>query len=99
MKHVTSISREGLSSVIVEFHLEVKVNDASQDARAKINAIRRELPDGMKDPVIEKFDFNAMPIISLAVRSNTMSPRDLTTLADGRSSAGSRASRASARRS
>jgi len=82
VKHVNSISREGLSSVIVEFNLEVKVNDVSQEARAKINAVRRELPEGMKEPVIQKFDFNAMPVISLAVQSKTMPPRELTTLAD-----------------
>ncbi len=84
VKHVNSISREGLSSVIVEFNLEVKVNDVSQEARAKINAVRRELPEGMKEPVIQKFDFNAMPVISLAIRSASMSARDLTTLADRR---------------
>ena len=82
VKHVQSISREGLSSVIVEFNLEVKINDVSQEARAKINAIRKELPEGMKEPVIQKFDFNAMPVVSLAVRSNLLNPRDLTTLAD-----------------
>ncbi|MEK6629707.1 MAG: efflux RND transporter permease subunit, partial [Acidobacteriota bacterium] len=82
VKHVNSISREGLSSVIVEFNLEVKINDVSQEARAKINAIRRELPEGMKEPVIQKFDFNAMPVISLAVRSKTLPSRELTTLAD-----------------
>ncbi|MFI5167568.1 MAG: efflux RND transporter permease subunit [Thermoanaerobaculales bacterium] len=82
VKHVQSVSREGLSSVIVEFQLEVKINDVSQEARAKINAIRRELPDGMKEPVIQKFDFNAMPVISLAVRSSILNPRDLSTLAD-----------------
>ena len=64
VKHVNSISREGLSSVIVEFNLEVKVNDVSQEARAKINAVRRELPEGMKEPVIQKFDFNAMPVVN-----------------------------------
>jgi hydrophobic/amphiphilic exporter-1 (mainly G- bacteria), HAE1 family len=82
VKHVNSISREGLSSVIVEFNLEVKINDVSQEARAKINAVRRELPEGMKEPVIQKFDFNAMPVISLAVKSKAMSARDLTTLSD-----------------
>ena len=94
VKHVTSISREGLSSVIVEFNLEVKINDVSQEARAKINAIRRDLPDGMKEPVIQKFDFAAMPVISLAVRSTTLPPRELTTSRTARSSGGSRASRA-----
>ncbi len=82
VKHVNSVSREGLSSVIVEFELEVKVNDVSQEARAKINAIRRDLPETMKEPVIQKFDFAAMPVISLAVRSKTMPPRELTELAD-----------------
>ncbi len=82
VKHVNSVSREGLSSVIVEFNIEVKINDVSQEARAKINSIRRELPDGMKEPVIQKFDFSALPVISLAIRSKTLGPRELTDLAD-----------------
>jgi HAE1 family hydrophobic/amphiphilic exporter-1 len=82
VKHIDSVSREGLSQVIVEFDLEVKINDASQEARAKINAVRRELPEAMKEPVIQKFDIAGMPSVSLAVRSTTLGPRDLTTLAD-----------------
>ena len=82
VKHVVSVSREGLSSVIVEFNLDVRINDASQEARAKINAVRGDLPEGMKEPVIQKFDFNAMPIVSLAIRSKSLSPRELTTMAD-----------------
>ena len=49
VKHVSSVSREGLSSVVIEFELEVKINEASQEARAKINAIRNELPETIKD--------------------------------------------------
>jgi HAE1 family hydrophobic/amphiphilic exporter-1 len=60
----------------------VKINEASQETRAKINAIRNELPEAMKEPVIQKLDFAAFPIISLAVRSNALGPRDLTTLVD-----------------
>jgi len=84
VKHVSSVSREGLSSVMVEFDLNVKVNEASQEARAKINAIRNELPQGIEEPTIQKLDFQAMPIISLAIRSKNLSPRELTTLADRR---------------
>ncbi|MEW6667669.1 MAG: efflux RND transporter permease subunit [Thermodesulfobacteriota bacterium] len=84
VKHVASSSREGLSSVVVEFALEVKINEASQEARAKINAIRKDLPDQIEEPVIQKLDFNAMPIVSLAVRSKLLTPRDITTLADRR---------------
>ena len=82
VKHVYSTSREGLSSVMVEFELNVKINEASQEARAKINAIRNDLPAAMKEPVIQKLDIAGMPVVSLAVRSQTLSPRDLTTLAD-----------------
>lgn len=84
VKHVTSMSRESVSTVIVEFRLEVKINEASQEARAKISAIRGDLPQGIEEPVIQKLDFSAMPVVSLAIRSEGMTPRDLTTLVDKR---------------
>ena len=75
VKHVTSTSRESVSTVVVEFKLEVKINEASQEARAKINAIRGDLPQGIEEPIIQKLDFSAMPIVSLAVRSDRLSPK------------------------
>ncbi len=84
VKHVTSVSREGVSTVIVEFRLEIKINEASQEARAKINAVRGDLPDDIEEPIIQKLDFSAMPIVSLAIRSGVMSPRELTTLVEKR---------------
>ncbi len=82
VKRVISSSREGVSNVVVEFQLEVRINEASQDARAKINGIRGDLPQGIEDPVIQKLDISAIPVVSLAVRSQTLSDRDLTILAD-----------------
>ncbi|MEW6187401.1 MAG: efflux RND transporter permease subunit [Thermodesulfobacteriota bacterium] len=81
-KHVMSISRESVSQVVVEFHLEVKINEASQDARAKINTIRRDLPQDIEEPVIQKMDVGSVPIVSLAVRSEKLSARELTTLVE-----------------
>jgi HAE1 family hydrophobic/amphiphilic exporter-1 len=81
-KHVISISRESLSQVVVEFNLEVKINEASQEARAKINTIRGDLPHDIEEPIIQKLDIGGMPIVSLAVRSERLSPRDLTTLVE-----------------
>ena len=82
VKHVMSTSRESVSNVVVLFHLEVKINEASQEARAKVNAIRGNLPQGIEEPIIQKLDFAAFPIASLAVRSERLSPRDLTTLVE-----------------
>lgn len=78
VKHVTSFSRESVSTVVVEFRLEEKLNEVAQESRAKIAAVRGELPKGVEEPIIQKLDFNAMPVASLAVQSDTLSPRDLT---------------------
>ncbi|HQP84903.1 MAG TPA: efflux RND transporter permease subunit [Thermoanaerobaculia bacterium] len=82
VKHVFSTSREGLSVVYVEFNLEVKINDVAQDARSKISAIRNDLPAGIEEPVIQKLDIGGMAVLSVAVRSERMTPRELTTLVD-----------------
>ena len=82
VKHVISTSRESVSTVVIEFKLEVKVNDASQEARTKVNAIRGDLPQGIDEPIIQKLDFSAMPVASLAVRSDVLSPRQLTVLVE-----------------
>jgi HAE1 family hydrophobic/amphiphilic exporter-1 len=82
IKHVMSTSRESVSTVVILFHLEVKINDAVQEVRAKVGAIRGNLPQGIEDPIIQKLDFSAFPIVSLAVRSERLSPRDLTTLVE-----------------
>jgi len=82
VKHVISFSKESVSTVVVEFRLEIKVNEASQEARSKINSIRGELPSEIEEPIIQKLDFSAMPIISLAVRSTALGPRELSTLVE-----------------
>ncbi len=82
VKHVFSTSREGVSTVMVQFQLEQRVNDCAQEVRAKIGSIRGSLPQGIEEPIIQKLDFNAAPVASLAVRSDSMSPRELTTLVE-----------------
>jgi len=79
---ITSNSLEGVSLVVIEFKLERDVDQAAQDVRAKIEAIRRNLPTDIDPPVVQKFDPSAMPILSLAVSSESMPIVELTTLAD-----------------
>jgi len=82
VKHVNSISQESVSQVWVEFDLDVEVNDAAQEARAKIAAIRGDMPQGIEEPIVQKLDFGAMPIVSLSVRSQTLTPQQLTDLVE-----------------
>ena len=61
---ITSVSLEGVSQVVVEFDLGRDGDQAAQDVRAKIDAVRRELPTDIEQPVVQKFDPSAQPIIS-----------------------------------
>lgn len=82
VNRITSVSIEGVSSVVVEMDLGRDIDVASQDIRAKIEGIRRELPSDIESPVVQKFDPSAQPIISLALASNNVPIDRLTVLAD-----------------
>src|SRR5688500_17908863 len=69
---ITSVTLEGVSQVIVEFDLGRDVDQAAQDIRTKIDGIRRDLPETIEPPLVQKFDPAAMPIVSVAVSSNTL---------------------------
>lgn len=82
VRHIESITTEGFSSVAVEFHLGVKIANAQQDAQAKINAIRADFPKDIKEPVIQRIDFNAAPIVSVAVESAAADIKVLSSAAE-----------------
>jgi len=75
---IQSTSQEGVSIVVIAFKLEVDGKAAAQEVREKVAAIRAELPMEIEDPVIQRFDFQSLPIMSLAVSGNR-SEKDLTT--------------------
>jgi HAE1 family hydrophobic/amphiphilic exporter-1 len=80
--NITSISLEGVSQVIVEFDLDRDVDAAAADIRAKIETIRRDLPEDIDPPIVEKFDPASLPIVSLALSSKSTPLVQLTSLAD-----------------
>jgi HAE1 family hydrophobic/amphiphilic exporter-1 len=81
VKSIISSSTEGTSVVTVEFVLERDIDLAVQDVREKIAAVRRTLPRGIDDPVIEKVDPDAAPVMWFGL-SGEKSVRDLSTYAD-----------------
>ncbi|MFN3420463.1 MAG: efflux RND transporter permease subunit, partial [Armatimonadota bacterium] len=70
VRHVQSQSQQNLSVVMIEFELEVDVDEAAADVRSRISAIRGQLPDGVKEPSIMKFDVGMLPVISFAMTGN-----------------------------
>jgi multidrug efflux pump len=69
IKTLTSISADNASSITAEFTLDRDADLALQDIRAKVSRIRGQLPDDVEDPVIDKLDPEAQPIIWLPIRA------------------------------
>jgi len=78
-----STTIEGQSQVFVSFILDRDIESAAQDVREKVATIVAQLPQGTESPVIEKFDFDAAPVLALVV-SGRRAPREITELADKR---------------
>ena len=70
IKHLRSTSAEGISQVVVEFDLEKNVDVAYQEIQAKIGTVRKELPNDLKEIVVEKFDIDSAPIMAVLVSGN-----------------------------
>jgi hydrophobic/amphiphilic exporter-1 (mainly G- bacteria), HAE1 family len=78
---LTSRSVEGLTQVIIQFELEVQVDQALQEVRDKVAALENELPAGIEPPLVQKFDIGAAPIMGLAV-SGAIPAGELADIAD-----------------
>ncbi len=76
--YIQSTSQENVSLVLIAFKLEVDGKIAAQDVREKVSAIRADLPTDIEDPVIQRFDFASLPIMSFTV-SGSRSDKDITT--------------------
>ncbi|MCK6451337.1 MAG: efflux RND transporter permease subunit [Alphaproteobacteria bacterium] len=82
VRSITSVSREGSSSISVEFRLERDIDGAANDVRDKVARILSRLPDEAEQPVIAKVEADARPIIWFSLISDKLSAMELTDYAD-----------------
>jgi HAE1 family hydrophobic/amphiphilic exporter-1 len=75
-------AQDGFANVTVQFVFEKDVQEASQDIRDKISAIRDQLPAEMKEPILSRFDPQDQAIVQLSLNSNTLDAPSLTRIAD-----------------
>jgi HAE1 family hydrophobic/amphiphilic exporter-1 len=80
---LTSVTLEGVSMITVQFLLERNRDIAAQDVRDKVNTILARLPEGTDPPIIDKFDIDASPVLSIAV-SAPRNLKEITYIADKR---------------
>jgi HAE1 family hydrophobic/amphiphilic exporter-1 len=77
-----STAQSGQAMVLMIFDLDVNSQQVAQDVRDKIDPVKAVLPDSAGDPRVLRFDPSALPIMSLAISSQTLSDRDLTALTE-----------------
>jgi HAE1 family hydrophobic/amphiphilic exporter-1 len=79
IEHLTSTSYEGYSLILIQFELNTDPVEKANEAREKIAVIRSGLPEGIEEPVVQRYDPESMPIMSLTI-SGPRQLKEITTL-------------------
>ena len=78
-----STTKEGISAVTIQFILEKGGAVAAQEVDAKIRSILSQLPEGTDTPIIDRFDLDAAPVVTMAI-SGMRDMREVTEIAKKR---------------
>ncbi len=82
IRTLSSTSREGRSTITVEFDIDVDLETAANDVRDRVSRAVNGLPPDAEPPVVSKADADAFPIVFLNVNSERRNLLDLTNIAD-----------------
>lgn len=82
IRSISSVSRDGRSTITVEFNLNIDLETAANDVRDKVSQVVRTLPQDADPPVVAKSDAGAQPIIFLNIQSDKRSLLELTDVAE-----------------
>ncbi|HET9950527.1 MAG TPA: efflux RND transporter permease subunit [Candidatus Eisenbacteria bacterium] len=82
VKTMTSSSQEQGSVITIEFELSRNIESATNDVRDRVSRVRGSLPREADDPIVEKVDTNAQPVLWVALSSERHSGLELSDVAD-----------------
>jgi hydrophobe/amphiphile efflux-1 (HAE1) family protein len=77
-----STSREGSATIEMRFTFQKNLIEASDEVRNAIAAVRYKLPTEMREPMIQRIDTSADPIMQMSLSSKTQSHAVLSRLAE-----------------
>ena len=75
LKDINSISKEGLSVVMLKFEWGTDLDDSANDVRDKLGMLKKMLPDDADDPMLMRIDMKDIPILMLAVNAEESFPK------------------------
>lgn len=80
VNYVQSVTREGLSQVRINFNWNANLDVSLVDVVQRVNRVLNQLPEGVSQPMVVRFDITTMPVCNIAV-SGDIDERDLYDLA------------------
>ena len=81
IRSITSTSRDGRSSITVEFNVDVNLEDAANDVRDRVSRAVSNLPPDADPPVVTKADADANPILYFTLKSDSKNLLELSDIA------------------
>ena len=82
LKHINTKIQESNLTITIEFRLEKPVQEALDEVRSAVQRIRTELPADLREPIIQKLDLAAQPILAFTVSSSRMDDEALSWFID-----------------
>lgn len=81
IKHVYSVSDEGMGIITLEFHVGEQIDHAIVMTHNKVQSNLDQMPPGVEMPIIKPKEVDDVPAVTLTLWSETMDDAELRTLA------------------
>jgi len=78
---ISSISGEGVATVVVEFDVSLDSNVALQETRAAIDRAKARFPASTEEPLVQEISAASSPVVQIAVRGKGVPERVLLKVA------------------
>lgn len=79
---IRSTSSEGDAQIVIIFNFKKNLVEASDEIRNAIASVRYKLPVEMREPVLQRIDPSAQPIMEIALSSTSLSHAEISRLAE-----------------
>ncbi|MEO7496447.1 MAG: efflux RND transporter permease subunit [Massilia sp.] len=82
VKNMYVSANEGNANFQLEFDFKKNLIEASDDVRNAIAGVRYKLPTEMREPILQRIDPSAQPIMNLALSSSSQTHSEISRLAE-----------------
>lgn len=79
---IRSTARESSATIVILFNFKKNMVEASDEIRNAIASVRHKLPIEMREPILQRIDPSAQPIMQLALSSTQQSHAEISRLAE-----------------